>query len=431
MKLGKTDDIWELKPTREDLRKGADYAAITLPWTFNRMGLNWSSRGQRERALNIAKGIVAQEMLKRKFNEIGIRPDVDRTSYRSSDLFDFKLPINGQDVLMDIKTINYYRNYSGTDREPLSKDLIINNRAYFGPDWRQFFPMLIPATQINQEKEIYCFGIASSDDFRSHIDEGRTEHRLHAFPFLEHLPFLCTQKLIKMREEAGRGFFLQLSLKQDSDLFASNKLSIELYGEWDGEKQIIPVELDPDGTPISIGPFSSLCSVRITRESFSELNGEIHFTIKNKFKEVVLNTARRNINSVPQAPMILTKNDFANLILPSDYTLYFLGWVSKDEYLSTVPQYSGYVWPNDKENKYHNQVWDQITENDLEKITRYAFESYLQKTTPKLNAGWLKTHGRGGGACCYVFPNIGRNGGVKETNLYVLPQDLNRMAELG
>ena len=38
--------------------------------------------------------------------------------------------------------------------------------------------------------------------------------------------------------------------------------------------------------------------------------------------------------------------------------------------------------------------------------------------------------GRGGGSCCYVFPNIGRNGGVKETNLFVLPQDLKTMDSL-
>ena len=42
----------------------------------------------------------------------------------------------------------------------------------------------------------------------------------------------------------------------------------------------------------------------------------------------------------------------------------------------------------------------------------------------------MKTTGRGGGACCYVYPNIGANGGVKETNLYVLPQDLRTIASL-
>ncbi len=43
----------------------------------------------------------------------------------------------------------------------------------------------------------------------------------------------------------------------------------------------------------------------------------------------------------------------------------------------------------------------------------------------------MKTSGGpGGNACCYVFPNV-RGGGIRETNLYVLPQDLTIMDELG
>ena len=41
------DDIWVLKPTEKDLLAGAKYAAITLPWTFNRMMMNTGSSGSK------------------------------------------------------------------------------------------------------------------------------------------------------------------------------------------------------------------------------------------------------------------------------------------------------------------------------------------------------------------------------------------------
>jgi hypothetical protein len=59
-KLKTKADIWVLTPNANDLKAGAYYAAVSLPWTFNRMMLNTSSAGQRHRALNIAKGVVAK-----------------------------------------------------------------------------------------------------------------------------------------------------------------------------------------------------------------------------------------------------------------------------------------------------------------------------------------------------------------------------------
>ena len=43
METLKPNDIWVLKPTIDDLKVGANYAAITLPWTFNRMMMNTGS----------------------------------------------------------------------------------------------------------------------------------------------------------------------------------------------------------------------------------------------------------------------------------------------------------------------------------------------------------------------------------------------------
>ena len=113
------------------------------------------------------------------------------------------------------------------------------------------------------------------------------------------------------------------------------------------------------------------------------------------------------------------------IILPNDYTLYLIGWITKSDFLNNVRKYVGWVWPKDSINKFHNQEWSQITEKDLKSITKAGFEDIVQRKPSMINSGWMKTNGGGGGACCYVYPNIGRNGGLKETNLYVLTQDLN------
>ena len=126
----------------------------------------------------------------------------------------------------------------------------------------------------------------------------------------------------------------------------------------------------------------------------------------------------------------MTPPDFCNLYLPTDYTLYVIGWTRKGEFLQACRQYSGWVWPLNKVGKYKNQSWSLIRDDDRKLLEAKGFGSSVQDKPPLIKAGWLKTHGSGGGACCYVYPNIGRNGGVKETNLYILPQDLHTMNSL-
>jgi hypothetical protein len=110
--------------------------------------------------------------------------------------------------------------------------------------------------------------------------------------------------------------------------------------------------------------------------------------------------------------------------------LYVIGWTRKDEFLQNCRKYTGWVWPMDKIDKYRNQAWSQITEDDQHRLETTGFAGSIQDKPRLLKAGWMKTTGRGGGACCYVFPNIGANGGVKETNLYILAQDLYTMNAL-
>lgn len=430
--LSKAEDIWVLKPTREDLIAGANYAAITLPWTFNRMSMNTSSSGQQSRALNIAKGIVGQEILRRELEKRSISAQVQRKSHRDDDLFDFQLPINGVVRRLDVKSVNYYSNYSESGRSPLSSQLIVANASYPGPDWRRFFPMLVPHTQVQQAKDAYCFAISSSIDFRRDIDTDRAGYTITAFPYGNHMAFMARKQLCIARENAEKGFYASCSYSTDAFLFNGHGLTFTLIGEWDGQMVRRVVELKPGTVVENVGPFSCLSSFQLDRNDYDRIHGRIEISIsRNDFTSPILNTTKSNINVLPTESLILQRSDFCNLMLPTDYTIYFIGWVMKEDFLQACRKYSGWVWPNDNANRYHNQPWTQITESDRKSIGRAGFENCIQGNPHLLKAGWMKTNGQGGGACCYVFPNIGSRGGVKETNLYALPQDLQAMVELG
>jgi hypothetical protein len=429
--LSRTEDIWILKPTKEDLIAGAQYASVTLPWTFNRMMMNTTSPGQQSRALNIAKGIVGQEMLRRALLESGVSTQVQRKSHRDEDLFDFRILEKGVVINLDVKSVNYYSNYADTGRVPLSLELMVENAGYPGPDWRHFFPMLVPHTQIAQDKQAYCFAITSSIDFRRDVITDRVDYSLTAFPYGEVMAFMGSKKLCLARESVSKGFYIECFYRVDS-LFNSGGIRLVVLGEWEGKIQKVPVYLKKERRVPDIGPFSCVSSFQIERGSYEGLDGQIEISVcRNDFKLPVYNSYKQNINVKPDNIVILARKDFCNLILPSGYTMYVIGWLKKEEFLQGSRKYTGWVWPLDKVNKYENQAWTMITEKDKKMITHYGFEDCIQKKPSLLKAGWMKTSGKGGGACCYVFPNIGGQSGVKETNLYVLPQDLKTMSVLG
>lgn len=429
--LSRADEIWMLSPTADDLLAGAHYASITLPWTFNRMMMNTSSRGQQERALNIAKGIVVQEMLKRALEAKGVRAPMQRKSHRDDDLFDFRVELGGREVDLDVKSVHHYSNYDrSVGREPLTAGLIVRNRGYPGPDWRQFFPMLIPHTQINQDKEAYCFAIASSVDPRSDIDANRSGYALTAFPSGEPMAFLGSKRLCLEREAAGEGFFLAAQYHGEG-LLAHEPITLIVNGEWDGALIEEEVLLEPGSQPKEIGPFSVVSSFFVDRDDYDRLYGHIDVTVsENTFAQVVYNSSRRDINVPPAGSLVLTREDFCNLFLPTDYHLFVLGWLTKAEFLSKCRTYTGWVWPKDSINRYENQPWTQVTDADRGTLGRAGFGDRIIGRPARVEAGWMKTTGRGSGACCYVFPNTFGRGGVSETNLYVLPQDLHIMDEL-
>ena len=70
---------------------------------------------------------------------------------------------------------------------------------------------------------------------------------------------------------------------------------------------------------------------------------------------------------------------------------------NKDEFIEACRQYTGWVWPIDRVDKFKNQPWSQITERDQRMLQKKGFESSIQKNPRLLKAGWLKTTGKGGG----------------------------------
>ncbi|MDR3714156.1 MAG: hypothetical protein P4L51_15160 [Puia sp.] len=290
--------------------------------------------------------------------------------------------------------------------------------------------MLVPHTQIGQGKEAYGFGITSSIDFRRDIGTNRSAYMLTAFPYGENLAFMSSPKLCKLREGAEEGFFLDIKYKGNS-LTAKNGIELGIFGEWQGKKTVKTVILNGRPTIKGIGPFSCIASFQMDRQYFDWFDGEISIKVgKNEFKTPVLDATKKNVNIPSTTELVFHAEDFCNLILPNDYKMYVIGWTMKSDFLQNCLKYPGWVWPKDSVDKFRNQPWSQITERDKTSLTRAGFADHIHRRPSSIKAGWLKTNGRGGGACCYVFPNIGRNGGIRETNLYVLPQDLSSFTDL-
>lgn len=428
--LTSPDQVWSATANKEDLDEGVRYASISLPWTFNRMMMKSSSNGQNNRAYNIAKGIVGQEILTRVLTDNGIDVELPRDSHRDDDLFDIRLNIDGKNQDVDLKTINYYSNYS--DKRPtFSPEYVIQNADYDGPSWRKFFPMMIPHTQMNQDKEVYIFAIADSIDFRAENTAGRSEHDIVAFPYGDMCEFLQADRLIKAREEASKGVYVSVQYDMDED--ASDKSpTLELVGEWEGDLVHREIEVKSESIVSEIGPFSCLNSIRMPPEDyFNHFDGSLAFSVRsNDLDDPVRNTTKRNLNQIPDENLVIEKSDFCNLRLPDDYTVHFFGWTTKDDFQQNCRKYRSWVWPDDSEDPAKNTPWSQISDDDQKKLQRIGFDDTIQSGDHRIDAGFLKGIPMRGGACTYVYPNQ-HGGGLRETNLYVLPQDLRTMDTIG
>ena len=418
----KKSEIISLKPTDKQKSIGSDYALKTLPWTFNRMMSNTSTTGQNSRAINIAKGVVAQSLFKSVLNELGVNAEEEKKSHRDSDFFDLRFNINDNETKFDFKSFNIYTDYVLKGREPFSIDFLIKNQAYPGPDWTQFFPMLVPHTQICQEKDAYIFALGSSKDFRKWNPASTQKNNVLAtFPFGENLPFYMSPKLCIERETAKKGFFVKVSI--ENNMLANQKSKFYLTGEFNGKT--VNYEFLSNSKIQIIGPFSCLSSIW-TNDTNSILGLET-LTIKlekNEMKSPVFSATRKNLNVEPET-MEFRQKDFCNLILPDDYEMHLLGWIRKEEYIERCLSYPAWIWPKDSEDKFSNQPWTTFSDSDRITMGKVLGEG----VDPKKGLGIMKTTGRGNGAACYFYPNI-HGGGIKETNFYVLLDDLKPIRKL-
>ena len=141
-------------------------------------------------------------------------------------------------------------------------------------------------------------------------------------------------------------------------------------------------------------------------------------------KSPVFSATRKNLNVEPGV-MEFRQKDFCNLILPDDYEMHILGWIGKEEYIERCLSYPAWIWPKDSEDKFSNQPWTTFSDSDKTTMAKMLGEG----VDPKKGLGIMKTTGRGGGAACYFYPNI-HGGGIKETNFYVLLDDLKPIRKL-
>lgn len=420
-------NVWVLRPTAADLRKAAVYASIALPWTFNRLNTQTSVAGQIQRAQNITKGVVGQEVLRRELESKGMECEIDRTDHRNPDWSDFS--IGADNIRFDVKTMNYYTDYEVDGRPEFGLDYLIANSSYNGPEWNKFFPMLVPHNQIDQDKHAYCFAIASSKQLDKIEDTGQSNHFITAFPYGDHLAFFSSKRLCEQRERENAGIMLEI--ETDGDLLSpiTGPMNIEIIGEWEGSVKRETVVVAP-GNPGITSEFSCVSSFRIDFAAYRELEGSVYISVKKNLlrgRVPPTHSKGKNLNVMPRDPLKLDRTSFCDLYLPDDYCLNFIGWIEKDSFLEACRTHHPWVWPNHREDDSLNRHWVGIDTRTKKMLIKAGLSDAVDHQSQRPKCGVLKTTGRGFGACCFVYPNVGTMGGVRETNFYVLPADLVRM----
>lgn len=413
-RLETVDQIWEIQPTLEDKYLGARYAGISLFWTYDRMKQEQrGSHAKRNRAFNIAKGHAAQLALHRELSTRGVDVELEEKSHRVTDSYDLRFPSHSAFDYLDVKTFNHFTNYGVDEKPPLTPELISENFAYDGPEWGHFFPLLVPYDQFTHAKDAYCFGIASSIDYRNRIT-GREGYELYAFPDTDEQcgQFLVTE--IESREQADRGFRLSVD-STGRDLPEEHKLKI--IGEWDGgiKEQWVPI--GNQQTPF--GKIAGVDSFKIRKKTYRLL--------EQTGAEISINVVESDIElPKPNTELTVSADDFHNLLIPADFTIYVLGWIPKLGFQNRALNHPG--WTNPSQTEFtRNQPWDNISSAD-----KRLFESKnVDWTVSEDNTvqGAVRKN-----SSCYYYPKLNRQnihyGGLRKTNLYVVPADLHPVDDL-
>lgn len=407
-RLNSVDQIWEIQPTRQDRYLGARYAGISLFWTYDRMKQERrKSQAKRNRAFNISKGLVAQLALQRELSKRGVDLKIEEKSHRETDSYDLRFPSHPEFTDLDIKTFNHFTNYGVAEKPRLTPSLIAENFGYDGPEWGHFFPLLVPFDQVKQNKDAYCFGISSSIDYRDQIT-GREGYELYAYPDTDEQlgQFLVAD--IESRERSTVGFTLGLQFTGE-DPPTGHK--VKVIGEWDGgiTEKWVPI----GERQATFGKLAGVDSFKIRKDTYDLL--------AQTDTEIAVEVTASDIElPVTDARLTFTADDFYNLLMPTDFTIYFVGWIPKSEFKQQATTHPGWTQPS-KTEFTQNQRWETLSNRD-----RRLFTSE--------NIGWAVTQDntvRGAlrkSSGCYYYPKINRQqieyGGLRKTNLYVIPEDL-------
>lgn len=405
-------DIWTLTPTLEDRYLGARYAGISLPWTWDRMEQENDRRhATRNRAFNVVKGQVAQRALRRALADRGADVRVQEKSHRETDAYDLRFDSHPAVTDLDLKTFNHFADYGVDEKPPLDAGLIADNATYEGPEWGRFFPQLVPADQFSQDKDAYCFAVSDSIDYRTTV-EGRPGYELYAFPTPDAAVGDYLVSDIAERDAAEEHFSLALRVDAPERI---GDLSVKVVGERNGDLEEEWVDVGAD--PAVVGPLAGVDSFKVREDAYR--------TLDRTDAEIVVSIEAAD-RPAPAGSMRLGAADFHNLLLPTEFTVYVVGWLPKSAFRERAIRRPGWVGPA-ADSFPENRPWDFVTDEDRREFRQQGLEWVLAddggvRGALRRNAG------------CYYYPKINpddlRYGGLRKTNLYVLPGDLRPMDAL-
>ncbi len=446
--LSDPKQIWESKITEREQREAIEYATISLPWTFDRM--HYGGKAQKstnDRMVHIAEGVLAQSVLERELTKRGKKCDMDWTGYRESDIFDFKV----NEKIYDVKTTVIYSEYSANwKRQEFTPELFIQNYDYPGPEWRRFFPVMVPMTQLTPErmKDSYIFGIAETkQDLRRRTPAFGDSGFWCAAPYGKAQIYFQDRKLIEAREKSKKGFVLKAKWERSQKVLSQERGSIRIIpiGEWNGDRQsVVEIILKPGEDGSSRVRYSALGCIRVDHPSELNPSDKIVIAAESNFDDMVTKPTNplENIND-PNFEWVLNSESFVNLKVPEDFKIYWIGHIPFSEFSAKFIKYPAYFIPTPKNPAVNStgMATDKIVEklNSLDKRRDKAIKEGKKIPWPsfaglisgkKIKAGILisanRKFGPPLGAACYYYPPYA----LAESAIYVLPRDLYTMGSL-
>ncbi|MFQ6060259.1 MAG: hypothetical protein ACE5KV_03040 [Thermoplasmata archaeon] len=445
-KLSDSSEIWTCDVTKSDMDEAIEYATISLPWTFDRMRYGPREQGSvNNRLMHILMGVLNQTILRRVLESKGHSCEMDWTKYRESDIFDFRIG----DRVCDVKTSHIYSVYDKSlKREAFSTDLIIRNRSYADREWRRFFPLMVPVSQltIDRMKDLYIFGLA-----QTFADIRKTEPKLNdkgfwcAGPHGKAFAFFQSTPAILAREEAGSGFQIcavwqrtQMRLVEED-----RAIKITFFGEWDGERRDETVVVNEGSKATTKQEFSSLSSMRFDDLGVLDDNDIFKVTVRRAFTGHVPKSSNPKVDlNDPDFLWIVSKKSFVNLRVPEDYRIHWIGHIPYKEFIECFQKYKAYFMPHPSKMDLNTDVEARNSEKEwfakLDQRKAKAIENGKDVPWPDfsslirdgiIHAGLLLSKMSGPrpiGGACYFYPPYG----LWESAIYVLPQDLHPMDTL-